>query len=258
MRSLIKHWFTAATIVGILGLAMPALAQTSAAGVNPKLLSGDQTAAAIAAACGITDVRFSLELSPPTQPPPAGEFDVDVTVTGNTLAFTDVSDPPDQFDLTAGDQFNGTRGIEAVGVRRNGTHVYCYEDQVTDSGLDPPGTGVNQVTFVWGPGPCPFDDVTAICEAYNGPGDINRTVDFIQGHVAGATQPVNICGCPPAEATFCDATLPPGTAGSCIPEGQTTDFQGSEFTGSATVGTGTCEQVTTTVGGRLRTITVCK
>jgi hypothetical protein len=254
MRSLIKHVFTAATIAGILGSAIPAFAQTSDAGVNPVLLTGDQNPLAIAAACGIISspptqeefderVRAALQLSPPTQPPPPGEFDVQITVTGNLVAFTDESAP---------DQFNGTLGIEAVAVRRNGTLVYCYEDQVTDAGLDPPGTGVNQVTVIWGPGPCPLADVTQLCAIYNTP---ERTVDFIQGHLAG-TQDVNVCGCPPFQATFCDADVPAGQPGSCIPVGET-EFRESEFTGSATIGTGTCETITTTVGGRIRKLTVC-
>jgi hypothetical protein len=247
MTALIKRLFAAATIAGLAGWAIPALGQTSDSGVNPTLISGDQSPERIASVCGLSpaDVRGQLVLSPPTSSPPPGDFDVDVTVSGDRLAFTNSSTP---------DQFNG--GIGAVGVRRNGTYVYCYPAEArADANLDAPGSGTpNQVTFIFGPGPCPFSDVTTLCGVYNTP---ERTVDFIQGHLTG-TQEVNICGCPPAEANFCDAALPPGTEGSCVPPGQTSEFQGSEFTGSATVGTGTCEQLTTTVGGRLRTITVCK
>lgn len=240
----------AATMIAVIfGSALPASAQTSTAGVNPTFLPGDPSAEAIAGACGIgpDDIRFSLSLSPVASPPPS-QFSATFTVSGDTLAFTDTSSPPDQF--------NGTKGIEVVAVRRNGTHVYCYADQVSDSQLDPPGNGApNQVTVVWGPGPCPFTDaeLAPICSAYESLLDPESTESvFLQGHVVGASQPVNICGCPPAEALFCDEE----TVGSCVPAGEG-PFAGSEFTGSATAGTNTCEQVTTTVGGRLRTMTVC-
>lgn len=248
MMSPIKSVGAAVMIAGLIGSALPASAQTSTSGVNPTLISGDQSPERIAEVCGIdlADIRGEVVLSPPSSTPPPGAFTVGVTVTGDKLAFTDASAP---------DQFGGTKGVEAVGVRRNGTYVYCYDDTVADSNLDAPGSGTpNQVTFVWGPGPCPFTDaeLAPICAAYEGV-DPAATEVFVQGHLLGASQPVNICGCPPAEALFCDE----GTVGSCIPEGESEAFTGSEFTGSSTTGTGTCEQLTTTVGGRLRTITVC-
>ena len=248
MTPSMKYMCLAAMIVGLFGSALPASAQTSTAGVNPTFVPGDPSAQVIAGLCGIgpDDIRFSVTLSPVASPPPS-QFSANFTVTGDTLAFTDTSSPPDQF--------NGTKGIEAVAVRRNGTNVYCYADQVSDSKLDPPGNGApNQVTVIWGPGPCPFieAELAPICAAYQ---SLDPEADsiFVQGHVLGTSQPVNICGCPPAEALFCNE----GTEGSCIPAGESGAFQGSEFTGSSTVGTGTCEQLTTTVGGRLRTITVC-
>ena len=246
MDRLIKRVCAVAAAAVLSGSAIPALAQSSDSGVNPILISGDQSAERIAEVCGLAaeEIRGQVVLSPPSAPPPAGEFSVQVTASGDRINFRDTSSL---------DQFNGTAGVEAVGVRRNGTYVYCYEDRVTDRNLDAPGSGnPNQVTVVWGPGPCPIEDVAPLCSIYNTP---ERTVDFIQGHLLG-TQEVNLCGCPPVQAAFCDPTVPSGTEGSCIPAGET-EFRDSEFTGSATIGTGTCETITTTVGGRLRKMTVC-
>jgi hypothetical protein len=256
MTSLIKSWSTAAMIVGILGSAAPAFAQTavSDAGVAPILLQGDQSPAAIAAACQIPFLpNRQIQLSPAS---PGGSnafgFGAQIIVSGETIAFTDTSSP-------APDQFNGTLGIEGVGVRRNGTYVYCYNDKVHDSRLDAPGSGSpNQVTLVWGPGPCPLDDATVaqVCAAYN-PDPQQPTVDFIQGHQIKKNQPINLCGCE-SQVSFCDPSLPQGTPGACIPAGQSNVFQGSEPQNSATVGTGTCKQVALpTVGGSLRYTTVC-
>jgi hypothetical protein len=232
---------TAAAVLS--GSAIPAFAQSSDSGVTPILISGDQSPERIAAVCGITAANIRGTVVVGTSADPG--FSVQVTPNGTErINFTDTSSP---------DQFNGTRGVEAVGVRRNGTNVFCYQDRITDTSLDAPGTGTpNQVTVVWGPGPCPIEDVTPLCAIYNTP---TRTVDFVQGHLLG-TQQVNICGCPPVQAQFCDPSVPSGASGSCIPAGET-EFRESEFTGSATIGTGTCETITTTIGGRIRKLTVC-
>lgn len=256
MTSLIKRLSTVAMIVGICGTATPAFAQTavSDAGVVPILLQGDQTPAAIAAACHIPVLpNRQLQLSP-SSPGGSNEFGfgAQITVSGDTIAFKDTSSP-------APDQFNGTPGIEGVGVRRNGTYVYCYNDKVRDGHLDAPGSGTpNQVTLIWGPGPCPLeaDDVAAICAIYN-PNPEQPSVDFIQGHQIEKNQPVNLCGCQ-SEVSFCDPSLPQGQPGACLPAGQSNVFQGSEPQNSATIGTGTCKQVALpTVGGSLRYTTVC-
>jgi hypothetical protein len=255
MTSLIKRWFTAVMIVGLVGSAAPALAQTavSDAGVAPILLQGDQTPTAVAAACHIPFLPGrQLQLSPSTPGGSFGEFGAQITASGEFIAFTDTSSP-------APDQFNGTLGIEAVGVRRNGTYVYCYHDKVHDSHLDAPGSGApNQVTLVWGPGPCPLDDATVaeVCAAYN-PDPQNPTVDFLQGHQVKKNQPVNLCGCE-QEISFCDPALSPGTPGACFPAGQT-QFQEGQAQNSSTVGTGTCKLVALpSSGGTLTYTTICK
>src|SRR5262245_60061422 len=194
MTSLIKCWSMAVMIVGLVGSAGPAIAKTavSDAGVVPIFFAGDagQTPTTIAAACHIPllDNRAIQKSSPPWSN--AFGFSAQITFTGETIAFTDTSSP-------APDQFNGTLGIEAVAVRRNGTYIYCYHDQVHDGHLDAPGNGTpNQVTLVWGPGPCPLNDtdVAKVCAIYNPPG-APPTVDFIQGHQIEPKEPINLCGC---------------------------------------------------------------
>jgi len=249
MDFLIKRMCAIAAVAVFSGSAIPApaFAQSSTSGVLPIVITGDQSPEKIADTCGIAaaDIRGQVVLNSPGMGT-SGEFSVTVTPSGtDRIAFTDTSSP---------DQFNGTVGVEAVGVRRNGTNVFCFADQISDGSMDAPGSGApNQITIIWGPGPCPFTDaeLAPICTAYQGL-DPEAEV-FVQGHVLGANQPVNMCGCGEVEALFCDE----GTVGSCIPAGESSEFTGSEFTGSSTVGTGTCEQVTTTIGGRVRTVTVC-
>jgi len=245
MRFLIERLFATAMAAGILGLAAPALAQTSGTGIVPIFISGDASLAQIKAACGITAVRASVNQNPISSPASTGDFSVTFVVSGELLSFEDISPP---------DQFLGTPGVEAFAVRRNSTNVYCYPTRVEDTGLDAPGSGSpNEITVVWGPGPCPLEDTTAACSAYPNP------PDYIQGYVIAPSQPANFCGCGANQVLDCDPALPVGDPGSCNP--QSGALTGVSSTVVGTAGTGTCQQLTQPIssGGRLimKTYTVC-
>lgn len=240
MQALFVRMLRLAAAVAALAVAMPASAQPpcpgggqpSTTGVCPKFNNGDQSEAGIALDCGISTVRGFVKVNNPPAGPVTfnnGNFHVQVTVNQSTgiVSFTDKS----LNNTSTADDFFGTPGLEAVGVRKNGTNDYCFPTRISDGGLDPPGNGTpNEITFIWGPGPCPLDatDKGTACDAYNIP---TRQADYLQAKDIQAPA-ANSCGCPPVVAEDCDPALPAGTASSCNPTGGM--LLGAPATGSDT------------------------
>ncbi len=209
MECTIMRLAIAGVVAAALGSPAPVAAQQSATGVDPVFFQGDATPEQIAEICGIPfDEDRVVVLSPTSFPSLPGDFQVDGSLTGETLSFTDIS---------ALSQSNGTPGLEAAAVRRNSTNIYCYPTRIADSELDAPGNGSpNQVTFIWGPGPCLLDEtqVGTVCSAYNpsdDPDDLGRTADFVHAQeIHPEPGQSNVCGCPPVQVQNCDPTQPAG------------------------------------------------
>ncbi len=96
--------------------------------------------------------------------------------------------------------------------------------------------------------PCLLTDaqVAAACLAYENPNNEARK-NYLQAHLIKPQQPVNICGCLPEVATFCDPSLIFPAAESC-PPGQG-GITGLDTQATVTTGTATCQRVIS--GGRV-------
>jgi hypothetical protein len=236
-------------IVGALGTAGQAVAQTcpngaprSAAGICPVFFPGDPSCADAFQVCGFPP-EAQIVVSPPRSVL-TGSFRIEVTAVGAALDVKDVSPVSQQ---------NGTRGMEILVARRNGAYIYCGTSLLHDV-VRAPGTGSpSQLSVCWAKGPCGLDEVRVgeVCTRYNPAG--SRTADFLQAYLVGPLeQSVNLCGCSPAIAQFCDARQPIlDTEGNpafvaCNPDGS--PLKSAEAESIATEGTDTC--IWMTIGGR--------
>lgn len=148
-------------------------------------------------------------------------------------------------DLTAAifSQQADVPGFEAViGEGRNGSNVYCGFNRTAVDGVVAPVINTpTKITFCWASGPClqSPEEVEEACLAYENPNDPNRK-NYLQAHRVAPQQPINVCGCSPEVAQFCDPSIP----GSC-PSG---NISALATQGVATSGTATCQRVV--IGGR--------
>jgi hypothetical protein len=219
----------------------PSGAPPSAAGICPVFFPGDPSCTDAFQVCGFSP-EGQIVVSPPRSSS-NGAFQIEVTPLGGALDVKDVSPPSQQ---------NGTRGYEAAIVRRNGAYIYCGTSVLHDT-VRAPGNGTpSQLTICWAKGPCGLDEtrVGNVCNQYNQP---TRTADFLQAYEIGPLeQDVNVCGCSPAVAQFCDARQPildqqgnPRFV-ACNPDGS--PLKAAESESIATEGTDTC--IWMTLGGR--------
>lgn len=236
-------------VVGLAGIAVsgqafsqvtcPNGAPPSASGICPVFIQGDPSCVDAAQICDIDpadQVIFS---------PVGGSADgVAVRVVGTGVDVRDI--------LSAPDQQLGRPGMEVIIARRNSAYVYCGVEVLHDVVTAPGRQTPNQVTVCFAKGPCGLTPtrVSNACSAYNSGG---TTANFLQAYQVGPRdQTVNICGCSPFVARFCDNRTP------VLDENQDPRFvacnqNGSplksvEAEGTATIGTNSC--VLRTIGGR--------
>jgi len=253
------RWFVFLAIAG-LGWVAEAAAQTppacpnnaprSAAGICPVFVQGDPTCVEAAQICGI-----GVEDLASVSPLPNSDNGVSFTVSGTSAVVKDT--------FTTPNQQTGRPGFEAIIARRNGAYIYCGIEILNDL-VKAPGPGApNQVTVCFAKGPCEqtTTQVSAACAAYGG------AASFLQAYNIGPLeQTVNICGCSPSVARFCDPRPPiyadpPTNAvprfAACNPGAidevtltkyPQAPFKALEAEGTATIGINTC--VLRTIGGR--------
>lgn len=143
--------------------------------------------------------------------------------------------------------------MEIIIARRNGSYVYCGTEILRDLVRAPGTQAANQVTICFAEGPCDLNATPVVnaCNAFNSGGG---TANFLQAYRVGPTeQDVNLCGCPPFAAQFCDIRQPrnvgsPPSASfvACNPDSSA--LKSAEAEGTATIGGNTC--VMRTIGGR--------
>jgi hypothetical protein len=250
-----------ALTAGMLGSASPGLADgsacphglpPSAAGICPVLALPTTSCGDAAAICGIRRATGDSEVvvSPPRTgsfQSESGKFKIQVNAYGSTLRVREISDASQQ---------NGTQGFEAMVVKHRVHHVpvalvYCGTS-VLDDVVKGPG---ERLSVCWASGPCGVgeDRVDDICAQYN-PSEGPRTADFVQSYLIGPIeQSVNICGCAPAVAQFCDPRPPIGDSEeeitrfvACNPNNA--PLKATESEAVSTEGSDTC--IWMTMGGR--------
>lgn len=222
-------------------------APRSAAGICPIFVQGDPSCIDAAQICSIAQgLQAPIVFSPPPGPP-GGVDGVVVTISGTSATVRDTN--------TALNQQLGRPGIEAIIARRNSAYIYCGTEILNDVVKAPGNQAPNQLTICFAKGPCglSLDNVSNACNAYNTP---NVTANFVQAYQVGPVeQEVNLCGCSPFVAQFCDIRSPvfagPGDTNprfvSCNPDGKQV-LKSAEAEGTATMGTNSC--VMRTIGGR--------
>jgi hypothetical protein len=234
---------------GVAETNCPSGAPASAAGICPVFVPGDPSCADAVEICGVSK-EGQVVVSPPKSFR-TGPFQIEVTTMGYAIDVKDVSPPSQQ---------NGTRGYEIAIVKRDGANIYCgtsvLHDIVTAPGSRSARTGSHRwskLTICWGRSPCGLDEtrVENACSQYNDP--YTRRADFLQAYEIGPIeQEINLCGCAPAVAQFCDPRQPildqqedPRFV-ACNPNNA--PLKAAEAESVATEGTDTC--IWMTIGGR--------
>ena len=230
------RWITEAAAQTTCPNGAPAIAT----GICPIFVQGDPSCVDAAQICKISVVK-QVVFSPPSNSTIEG---VTVKLVGSAADIKDVYSTPDQQQ--------GRPGMDALIARRNSAYIYCgidiFHDVVTAPGKQSP----NQVTICFAKGPCGLSQtgVANACNVYNNAG---VTANFLQAYKVGPLeQDVNICGCSPFVARFCDLRAPildeeskPRFA-ACNQDNS--PLKSVEAEGTATIGTSTC--VLRTIGGR--------
>jgi hypothetical protein len=181
------------------------------------------------------------------------EFDVDYKVTWQIIATGTSKGAINVKDLTPAvyPQQTDLPGFEAVIAEgKKGSNVYCGTNLTNVAAIKPPSQSTpSRITFCWRSGPClvPQDQVETACMQYPpyDPGETNpllRVKNYLQAHRIAPQQPINLCGCAPEIAKFCDPSVP----GSCT-DG-TGALSGLETQATMTSGSNTCRQIV--IGGR--------
>ena len=248
-----RHAIALGAIIGGFGPAAdvaaqicPATATSSAAGIKPIFVPGDPSCADAFAICGFQE-GAQIVRSPPSSLL-TGAFRIQVAPACGGAAL-------DVKDVSPASQQNGTPGYKVAIVRRNGANIYCGTGVLHDV-VRPPGTGTpTQLTICWAKGPCGINEtqVGNACAQYNQP---VRKADFLQAYKVGPIeQDVDVCGCAPSVAQFCDARQPifvPQTSPpeprfvACNPDNS--PLKATEAESLATEGSETC--IWMTIGGR--------
>ena len=220
-------------------------ASPSASGICPVFVQGDPNCNDAAQICSIVQ---GLQVPLVFSPPPGTQVGVTVTLSGTSAVVKDTN-------ITF-DQQLGRPGIEAIIARRNSAYIYCGTEILNDIVKAPGNQAPNQVTVCFAKGPCGLEPgpLTSACNAYN-PVPTSPTANFIQAYKVGPIeQAVNICGCSPFAARFCDVRAPvfagPGDTNprfvACNQDAS--PLKSVEAEGTATIGTNSC--VMRTIGGR--------
>ncbi len=217
----------------------------SAAGICPVFDQGDPDCEVAAQICGFAEgLQFVFS------PVPNSGSGITVTVSGTSATVKDTLVTPNQQD--------GRPGIEAIIARRNSAYIYCGTEILNDVVKAPGSQAPNQVTVCLAKGPCGLSE-TQLINGTNGVCDrYGATANFVQAYQVGPIeQNVNICGCSPFVARFCDIrapifappvnNIPQPRFVSCNPDGQQV-LKSAEAESTATMGTNSC--VMRTIGGR--------
>lgn len=251
-------------IGAVLSFAMPAHAQTpgpcepGGACPNVELSGGDVTCAdAIAMIpsfpngprANLKYVELLIE-NPASQNPkntlsPAevddlpADFAVDLLQSmtdSNVFTVTEASSPHEG----ESSQITDLPGFEVVIMQRNNSAVAYYTNNIRSGEFAAPGTQTpNKIRVCWAVGPCGLDSqgqVNTIAGIYNSDPDSATWIDDLQAqrstHFGEAPNPINVCSLT-GIARYCNTSIAPGEAGSCVPEG----FAGSGTTSVITSGT---------------------
>jgi hypothetical protein len=245
---MIKRLFAFLAIAG-LGWSNGAMAQTvcsngappSAAGICPVFVQGDPSCVEAAQICSINSNQQPVVFSPVTSSTISG---IRLRVVGTAVDVKDTFGAPDQ-------QL-GRPGFDAVIARRNSAYVYCGNDTIHDIYTAPGKQTPNQVTVCFAKGPCGLspEGVTNACNFYNSTG---VTANFLQAYKVGPIQQdINICGCSPFVARFCELRTPAldedGNPRFVACNQDSSPLKSVEAEGTATIGTNTC--ILRSIGGR--------
>jgi hypothetical protein len=247
-ENMIRRLFVFLAVIGM-GWSAQAAAQTtcpngvpaSAAGICPIFVQGDPSCVNAAQICGVNIIQQLV-----FYPAAGSSFGVTVKRIGSAVDVKDTQSAPDQ-------QF-GRPGIDVIIARRNGAFVYCGADILHDVVTAPDRQAPNQVTICFAKGPCGLKpaDVASACNVYNNR-YLGTVANFLQAYRVGPLeQDVNICGCPPFVARFCDFKAPvldeEGKQRFVACNQNRSPLKATEAEGTTTIGTDSC--VLRTIGGR--------
>jgi len=232
-----------------LGWSSGAAAQTtcpngappSAAGICPVFVQGDPSCVEAAQICSINSSQDPVVFSPVISSSKSG---ITLKVVGTGVDVKDTTSTPNQ-------QL-GRPGFDAVIARRNSAYVYCGNDTLHDIYTAPGKQTPNQVTVCFAKGACGLspEGVTNACNVYNSAG---VTANFLQAYKVGPIQQdINICGCSPFVARFCELRASvldeDGNPRFVACNQDSSPLKSVEAEGTATIGTNTC--VLRSIGGR--------